>query len=109
MAYLYLFIAILAEVVATSALKATNAFTKLIPSLIVVIGYTCAFYFLSLTLKTIPIGIAYAIWSGLGIVLIAMIGTFWYREALDIFAILGIVLILVGLLVTTLFSNSVSH
>lgn len=108
-AYFYLFIAIVAEVFATSALKASEAFTKLYPSIAVVVGYACAFYFLSLTLRTMPLGIAYAIWSGVGIVLIALIGLCWFRQSLDFAAIAGILLILVGVAVINLFSKTVSH
>ena len=74
MAYFYLAIAIVAEVIATSALKASTEFTKLVPSILVVVGYAVAFYFLTLVLRTIPVGISYAIWSGLGIVLITLVG-----------------------------------
>ncbi|RYV01644.1 QacE family quaternary ammonium compound efflux SMR transporter [Shewanella sp. OPT22] len=109
MSYLYLAIAIIAEVIATSALKATNGFTEIIPSGIVVVGYAVAFYFLSLVLKTLPIGIAYAIWSGLGVVLIAVVGIYLYDQKLDYAAILGISLIISGVIVMNLFSNTVSH
>ena len=80
MAYLYLALAILAEVTATSFLKASEEFTRLVPSLIVVAGYALAFYFLTLTLRFIPIGITYAVWAGLGIVLIALVGYLFYKE-----------------------------
>jgi len=83
MAYLYLAIAILAEVIGTSALKASKEFTNLLPSLVVVVGYGIAFYFMALALRTIPIGITYAIWSGIGIVLIAIAGIFIYKEIPD--------------------------
>jgi small multidrug resistance pump len=109
MKWLILFIAILAEVIATSALKATSGFTKLLPSLIVVAGYGTSFYFLSLALKTIPLGITYAIWSGVGIALISVIGYFLYRQALDFPAIVGIALIGAGVLVINVFSKAVSH
>jgi len=109
MPWIYLIIAILSEVVATSSLKAAEGFTKVIPSLVAVIGYGAAFYFLSLTLKSIPIGIAYAIWCGIGIVLIAFIGFFFYKQALDIPAIAGITLIFIGVLAITLFSKSISR
>jgi len=82
--YLYLSIAIVAEVIGTSALKASEGFTRLGPSLITILGYAAAFYFLSLTLKTIPVGIAYAIWSGVGIVLISLIGYALFRQTLDL-------------------------
>ncbi len=109
MGYLYLSIAIIAEVIATSALKASNAFTNLVPSIIVVIGYGVAFYCLSLVLKTIPVGVAYAIWSGLGVVLIAMVGLVVFDQTLDLAAIIGMALIVAGVIVMNVFSQSVSH
>ena len=109
MGYLYLFIAIVAEVIATSALKASEGFSKLIPSLIVVVGFGVAFYFLSLVLKTIPMGVAYAIWSGLGIVLISIAGLLLFGQKLDAAAIIGILLIISGVVVMNVFSSSVSH
>ena len=107
--YLYLGIAIVAEVVATSALKASAGFTRTGPSLIVAIGYGVAFYFLSLVLKTVPMGVAYAIWSGVGIVLIAAIGWLLMKQPLDLPALLGIGLIMAGVAVTQLFSRTVAH
>jgi len=104
--YLYLSIAIVAEVIGTSALKASAGFTRLGPSLITILGYAAAFYFLSLTLKTIPVGIAYAIWSGVGIVLISLIGYALFRQALDLPAIVGIALIIAGVAVINLFSRT---
>ena len=109
MKYLFLTIAIIAEVIATSALKSVEGFTKLVPSLIVILGYGTAFYFLSLTLKSIPVGIAYAIWSGLGITLISIIGYFFYKQSLDFPAVLGVGLILLGVVIINVFSNTVSH
>lgn len=109
MKYFILLIAIVFEVIATSALKSSEQFTRLWPSVIAVIGYAMAFYFLSLTLKTLPIGIAYAIWSGLGIVLISGIGYLVYNQALDFPALIGIVFIIIGVLIINLYSNSVSH
>jgi small multidrug resistance pump len=109
MKWMYLFISILAEVVGTSALKAAEGFTKWVPSLIVVVGYGVAFYFLSVSLKSIPMGIGYAIWSGVGIVLISLIGYFVYKQALDWPAVIGIALILVGVLVIQLFSAAAAH
>lgn len=109
MHYLWLAIAIVAEVIATSALKASESFTRLWPSLVVVAGYAVAFLCLSLTLRTIPVGIAYAIWSGVGIVLIAAIGWVFYRQVLDLPAILGLGLIIAGVLVVNLFSKTVGH
>ena len=107
--YIYLGIAIVSEVIGTSALNASQGFTRLLPSLIVAIGYACAFYFLSLTLRTIPVAIAYAIWSGVGIVLIALIGVFWFRQPLDIPAVIGMALIVAGVIVLNGFSRSVVH
>jgi len=109
MAYLYLAIAIIAEVAATSALKASSEFTKLLPSLIVVIGYGIAFYFMTLVLRTIPIGITYAVWSGVGIVLVAVVGVFLYKQVPDIPAIIGMGLIISGVVVIHVFSKTVSH
>lgn len=107
--WILLFIAIVSEVIATSCLKATEGFTRLWPSLIVVVGYLLAFYFLSLTLKTIPVGIAYAIWSGVGIVLIALSGWLFLGQALDLPAIIGLSLIVAGVMAITLFSQTISH
>ena len=109
MAYVYLTVAIIAEVIATSALKLTEGFQKPIPSIIVVLGYGIAFYCLSIVLKSIPVGIAYAIWSGLGVVLIAIVGLTFFNQKLDLPAIAGIVLILAGVAVINLFSKSVGH
>ena len=106
MKYLFLLIAILSEVAATSALRASDQFTKLWPSVIVVIGYASAFYFMSLTLKSIPVGIAYAIWSGVGIVLISITGYFLYKQKLDMPALMGMCLIIAGVLVINIFSKS---
>lgn len=99
MPYLYLAIAILAEVIGTSALKATRGFTRLGPSLVVVLSYAVAFYFLSLALQAIPVGVAYAVWSGVGIALITLIGWVVYRQRLDAPALAGIALILLGVVV----------
>ncbi len=109
MVYLYLLVAIASEVVATSALKASDGFTVLVPSFVTLAGYAVAFYLLSLTLRTIPVGIVYAIWSGLGIVLIAIVGWVRFRQALDWPAIAGLALILAGVLVINVFSRSVGH
>lgn len=108
-AYLSLGIAIVAEVIATSALKASDGFTRLWPSVLTVAGYAVAFFFLSVTLRSIPTGIAYAIWSGVGIVLISAIGWVWFRQALDLPAVIGLGLIILGVLVVNLFSKSVGH
>lgn len=107
--YLHLAVAIAAEVMATSALKASEGFTRLGPSLIVVAGYAVAFYFLSLVLRTVPVGVAYAIWSGAGIVLIALIGWVVLRQPLDLPALLGIGLIVAGVAVIQLFSKASAH
>lgn len=109
MSYLYLAIAIVAEVIATSALKASAEFTKLVPTLTVIVAYGIAFYFMTLALRTIPLGITYAIWSGLGIVLISLVGVFWYGEKLDWPAIIGMGLIISGVAVINLFSKMVHH
>ena len=109
MAYLYLVLAILAEVVATSALKATEEFTKVVPSIIVLAGYGISFYLMTLVLRTIPIGITYAVWSGIGIVLIATVGAIFYKEIPDLPAIIGMGLIVAGVVVIHLFSKTVSH
>ena len=107
--YLALGIAIVAEVIATTALKASDSFTRLLPSLIVVAGYGIAFYFLTVTLKTIPIGITYAIWSGLGIVLITLSSYVVYRQTIDLPGLLGMALIIAGVVVLNVFSKSVVH
>lgn len=107
--YLYLAIAIVAEVAATSALKASEGFTRLGPTLIVAAGYGLAFYCLSLVLRTVPVGIAYAIWAGVGIVLIALIGALVLRQPLDAPAVVGIALIVAGVVVIQLFSKSTAH
>jgi small multidrug resistance pump len=109
MQYLYLAIAISAEVIATSFMRQSDGFTKLVPSLITAAGYAIAFYFLSLTLRTLPVGIAYAIWSGVGIVLIAGIAWAFQGQKLDLPAIAGMALIVSGVLVMNLFSSSVAH
>lgn len=109
MNYAYLLAAIICEVIATSALKAAEGFSRLWPSVIVIAGYGLAFYCLSLTLRTIPVGIAYALWSGIGIVLIALAGWIIYRQPLDMPAVVGIALILAGVLVINLFSKTAGH
>lgn len=107
--WLFLLAAIISEVTATSSLKASAGFTKLIPSLIVVVGYALSFYFLSLVLKVIPIGIAYAVWAGLGIVLLTLIGWLVFGQVLDMPALLGIALILSGVIIMNVFSKTVAH
>lgn len=105
-AWLYLTVAILAEVAATTALKAAEGFTRPLPSLVVVLGYGLAFYCLSLTLRHIPVGIAYAVWSGVGIALITLIGWWVYGQKLDGIAFLGLGLIIAGVLVLQLAGGS---
>lgn len=109
MAYFYLAIAIIAEVAATSALKASEEFTRLYPSIIVIVGYGVAFYFMTLVLRTIPVGITYAIWSGLGIVLVTIVGMLVYKQIPDMAAIIGMGLIVSGVVVIYLFSKTLSH
>lgn len=108
-AYHYLALAIVAEVIATSALKASDGFTRPGPTLVVALGYGVAFWCLSLVLRTIPVGVAYAIWSGAGIALITLIGWVVFRQSLDAAAVLGIGLIVAGVLVLQLFSNTAVH
>ena len=105
----YLAIAIVAEVIGTSFLKSSEGFTKLLPSAIVVVTYVIAFYFLGLTLKTLPVGIAYAVWAGTGVALITLVGYLFFGQALDAPALIGIVLIALGVAVINLFSASVTH
>ncbi|MBG6244270.1 QacE family quaternary ammonium compound efflux SMR transporter [Candidatus Symbiopectobacterium sp. 'North America'] len=109
MTYLFLFLAIVAEVIATSALKLSDGFSRLMPSIITVIFYGVSFYCLSLTMRTLPTGIIYAIWSGVGIVLIATVSWLFYGQKLDLPAILGMLLIILGVIVINLFSKSVAH
>ena len=106
MGYLYLSIAIVAEVIATNALKAAEGFRNPLPSLVVVVGYGIAFYFLSLVLKTIPVGVAYAIWSGLGIVLVTLVAAVYFRQLPDPAALTGMALIVAGVAVIFTFSES---
>jgi len=107
--WLYLGTAIVSEVIATSALKASDGFSRLWPSVTVVIGYGISFYFLALTLKFIPVGVAYAIWSGLGIVLISMIGLVLFGQKLDAPAVVGMGFIITGVIVMNIFSKTISH
>lgn len=106
MNFVFLIIAIVAEVVGTTALKASDGFSRALPSLVVVVGYGLAFYFLSLTLRTIPVGVAYAIWSGLGIVLISAVAWIYFEQSLDLAAIVGIALIVAGVLIVNVFSQT---
>ncbi len=107
--WLFLSLAIASEIVGTTALKASDGFTRLWPSLIVILGYGVAFYCLSLTLGTIPVGIAYAIWSGAGIVLISLVAWLMFGQKLDAPALIGIALIVAGVIVLNVFSRSVAH
>ncbi|MDE4304483.1 SMR family transporter [Phaeobacter gallaeciensis] len=107
--YIYLIVAVAAETIGTTALQASQQFSRLVPSLIVLVAYGFSFYMLGLTLKVMPVGIVYAIWSGLGIVLIAVIGLVVFGQKLDLPAVLGMAMILAGILVIHLFSGSSSH
>ncbi|WP_392559677.1 DMT family transporter [Orbus mooreae] len=108
-AYILLFFAIICEVVATSSLKLSNGFSQLVPSIITVIGYAASFYLLSLTLKSIPVGVAYAIWSGIGIVLVSVIACFFFKQALDVAALVGMGLIMLGVIIINVFSSTSGH
>lgn len=105
-AWVYLSIAIVSEVIATSALKASEGFSRLAPSVIVVTGYLVAFYFLGLTLKTVPVGVAYAIWSGAGVALITLVGWIAFGQRLDLPALIGMALIVAGVIVMQVFSKA---
>lgn len=107
--YVFLTLAVLCEVAATSALKATEGFTKLIPSVVCVVGYGFAFYFLSQCLRHMSVGVAYALWCAGGIVLVALIGWLWFKQALDIAAIAGMVLILAGVVLISFYSKTAVH
>lgn len=107
--YAYLLVAVIFEVLATTALKETHGFTRLLPSLATVAGYALAFYFLSLTLRSMPVGVVYAIWCGAGIILITAIGWVWFRQALDIPALVGMGFIMLGVGVINLFSKTLVH
>ncbi len=104
-----MFFAILSEVIATTALKLSDDFTKIVPSVIVVIGYGASFYLLSISLDVIPIGLAYAIWSGVGIVLTVIAGILIWRETLDWARVIGIIFIILGILIINLFSKITAH
>jgi small multidrug resistance pump len=107
--FVILFLAIVFEVIATTSLKASEGFTRLLPSVVVVVGYGVAFYLLSQALKTIPIGTTYAIWSGVGTAVTVMIGVVLYREGIDLPRIIGIGLIILGVLVLNLFNSTSAH
>ena len=102
-------IAIVGEMIATSSLKESGGFTKLVPSIVAVIGYGVTFYFLSLALKQIPIGVAYAVWAGIGILLIALVGYFRFHQRLDTPAIIGMSLIICGIVIMQVFSKTLSN
>jgi small multidrug resistance pump len=107
--YLFLLAAIVLEVVATTALARSASFTRLVPSLIAIFGYAGAFWLLSVPLRVMPTGVVYALWSGLGIVLITVVAWVWQKQVLDTPALLGLAMILAGVLVINLFSNAVNH
>ncbi|MFY9465903.1 MAG: SMR family transporter [Lentibacter algarum] len=109
MPYLYLAIAVAFETIGTSAMQASQQFTRLWPSVLVVVGYAISFYFMALTLRFMPVGIVYALWSGLGIILIALIGYAVFGQKLDLPAIAGLGLIIAGIVVIPLFSNATAH
>ncbi|ASV99604.1 QacE family quaternary ammonium compound efflux SMR transporter [Paraburkholderia aromaticivorans] len=108
-AYALLGIAIVAEVIATSAMRASEGFSRLVPSVVVVLGYGVAFYCLSLTLKSVPVGVVYAVWSGAGIVLITLVAVVLYRQVPDVPAIIGLGLIMAGVTVLNMFSKMQAH
>lgn len=107
--YIILALAIVAEVIATTALARSESFSKFWPSVMTVIGYAIAFWLLSFPLRVLPTGIVYAIWSGMGIILISAVAWIWYRQALDTPALIGIGLIMAGVLVVNIFSKSLTH
>ena len=109
MVYLYLAIAIIVEVVAASALKASDGFTRPVPTAIVIVGYLTAFYLLTVIVKTLPVGITYAIWAGMGIVLVAIVSAVMYKQIPDWPAIIGMGLIIAGVIIINLFSKSGAH
>jgi small multidrug resistance pump len=109
MGHIYLFIAIVAEVIGTTTLKTSEQFTRIIPSIIVIVCYGTSFYCLSLVLKTIQLGVAYAIWSGAGIILIAILGMIYFKQIPDIPAVIGMLLIVAGVVTINLFSQTVGH
>jgi small multidrug resistance pump len=109
MHYVYLLLAVFAETIGTTALQASHQFTRLGPSVLVVVAYAISFWLLALTLKVMPVGVVYALWSGLGIVFIALIGLWVFHQKLDLAAVLGIGLIITGIVVIQMFSSSVTH
>lgn len=109
MGYVYLTLAVVAEVVGTSALKASEEFTKLGPTILVIVGYSVAFYMLTFVFRTIPVGVAYAIWSGIGVALISLVGVVMFKQSLDMPAVIGITLIVAGVAVINVFSKAAAH
>lgn len=109
MIYLYLAVAIISEVIATMALKYSDGFTRVVPSIVVLIGYSCAFFFLSIVLRQLPVGITYAIWAGLGIVLTTLASNLLLNQKLDAAAFAGMGLIITGVCIINLFSKSISR
>ena len=107
--YLILALAVLFETVGTTALQASQQFTRLVPSVVVVLAYAVSFYLLSITLRTMPVGVVYALWSGLGIILISCIGWLVFGQRLDLPAVLGLGMIISGIAVIHLFSNAAPH
>jgi len=109
MNWLFLAIAIISESVATNSLKVSNGFTNVVPSVIALAGYGSALFFLSLAIRTISVGVAYATWSGVGIILIALVGWLWHKQALDAPALIGMGFIITGVVIMNAFSKSVIH
>lgn len=109
MTYLYLIMAVDFEVIGTAALQASEQFTRPKPLILTAIGYAAAFYFLSLVLRSMPVGVAYAIWSGLGVILITLVGLVWFGQKLDMPAVIGLALIVAGVAIINLFSKTVAH
>ncbi len=109
MGYVYLCLAVVAEVIGTSALKASEEFTRPGPTILVIACYSFAFYMLTIVFRTIPVGVAYAIWSGIGIALISLVGFVVFRQTLDMAAVIGITLIIAGVAVINLFSKAAVH
>jgi len=109
MKYLYLAVAIIFEVIGSSFIKASDGFTKLVPTLLTIVAFVICFYALSIALKSIPLSIAYATWAGLGILLTALVSVFYFKQSIDLPAIIGIIFILIGVVVINIFSKSVAH
>ena len=109
MVYFYLAVAIIVEVIAASALKASDGFSRPVPTAIVIVGYLTAFYLLTVIVKTLPVGITYAIWAGMGIVLVAIVSAVMYKQIPDLPAIVGMALIVIGVIIINVFSESVAH